>query len=331
MLKPLYEALTQRNKELVMKYRDKALGKQLVTNIPTGLKTLDNYGVGEPGILTAVQGHPGDGKSSFVRQLLRGASAGFKPQAYIFEDPEKFFADGFTAKEMGVSSFKLRRFELDPLVAEKSIIAATRNMEWAKDILFQTEKIDSKQLRVQLMDTIVTPKEGEISPTGAVFVDYLQAFDAEDDEKSVERVIARLCWDLMDVAKAKNVAIYAFSQPRGEVELRGRQRYDQWMWRLQKDNKEERPSKGDFLQAVEGYRPGPGDAQWARAISQRAKDILSIFRPGKWLRNLGHTDIEDNLFEIIRVKGNYSPGQDPLRFKWVGESQSIEEREKAKK
>jgi replicative DNA helicase len=160
--------------------------------------------------------------------------------------------------------------------------------------------------------------------TGLVVVDYFQAFDSERDERSVERVVARLAWGLLDVAKEKRCAVVAFSQVKKEVLERGRKFFDSWMWQQKKSGEDVKAHP----QAVEGYRPLDGDAQWASAINQRAKDVISIFRPGNWLRKHGFTDAKDDTMEFMRVKGNYAPGQRPVRMQWDGGTTTISERKK---
>lgn len=319
-LRKLSSIISTRAAELVSIYDDVAAGIPIISSIPTGVDSFDAYGVGTPGFLTLVQAHPGDGKTSFLKQLCIGASrAGYRPQAHIFEDPEEYFADGFIAREMNVSSFKLRRGEV-PGDVRARIAASKVALDYTENILVNTDKPTYKELLENIWDTIQPD-------TGLFAVDYAQLFDAEMDEKSIERILSRLAEGLSRICKEKKMAGFLFSQIKNEVEQRGRKHYDSCVWAARKGGEEPEPQP----YWVEGFRPGANDAQWCNAMYQKCKDILSWFRPGTHMRKMGHVEWPDNTGELTRVKGNFTPGGFPVRVRWNGENTTISDFPQKKK
>lgn len=286
--------------------------------IPTGLPSLDAAGLLERGILTIVGGDPGAGKTAWNLMFLKSAAEwGYSPISFFFEDPLHFIADRITARSMGESAFKLRRIQLPGLDIQSRLGRVGESEDWTQHVLVNDDFKNSGQL-LDWLDSNVT------EATGLVTVDYAQAFDSEDNEKSVERVIARLAWGLNQLAKKKNVAVVLFSQLKTDVKDRGKKWYDNWRWNNKRD-----PGEAD-QDAVEGYRPISGDLQWSSALTQRAKQIIFIFRPGAWLCAHG-VDAKDNHVDCVIAKGNYGPSNDFIRFGWDGPQTRIYEREKRKK
>lgn len=283
--------------------------------IPTGLPSLDSRGLLEKGILTIVGGDPGSGKTAWALQFLKAAAEyGYRPKAYFFEDPLHFIADRITAGSIGESAFKLRRISIDDEGIISRIRAVQGAEEWTEYVQIDDTTRDSAELLEKLNKSVT-------EDTGLVVIDYAQAFDAEDGEKSVERVIARLAWGLNQLAKAKNVAVVLFSQLKTEVRERGKKYFDNWRWKNEKD-----PQPSDF-DAVEGYRPLSGDLQWSSALYQRAKQILYIFRPGAWLRAHG-VAATDTVVQAMIDKGNYGPNKEIVEFNWNGALTKISEKKK---
>lgn len=140
-------------------------------------------------------------------------------------------------------------------------------------------------------------------------VDYAQAFDAEADERSVERVVARLAWRLNELAKRTGAAVVLLSQVAKEVLQRGRRWYEGWLFH----HRGEPPT----AEAVEGFRPGAGDLQWSTKLWQAAKQGLFLFRPNSWMRSLG-ADVRDDVMEVSIGKGNFGPTNEILRLGWDG-------------
>ena len=322
MLRPLSSILESRRKELVQIYEDVAAGIPIISSIPTGIKSFDDYGVGTPGFLTLVQAHPGDGKTPPPKQPpTNTTNQGYRPQAHIFEDPEEYFADGLFARELDVSAYKLRRGDLKGDIIPR-LDAAMRDMSWAGGVLINTEKNGYREIIEEIADTVKVD-------TGFFAVDYAQLFDAEMDEKSVERILSRLAEGLSKVCKDKRIAGFLFSQIKNEVEQRGRKHYDACLWAARKEGNGKENDPEPFW--VEGYRPLSNDAQWCNAMYQKCKDILSWFRPGNWMKKHGWVDWPDNTGELLRVKGNYTPGGYPVRVRWKGETTTISDFPPSKK
>lgn len=308
----LYDIIEQRNAELASQYEQARDGPPPITYIPTGIQALDDYGLLEPGILTVIMAHPGDGKTSVALQLLRGAvGAGFTPRACLYEDPLPLVADRLTAGEMGESAFKLRRLKLDDENISARLHAATEALDWTRQVIISERSPVSEELEEELA-------EAGGRETGLLVVDYAQAFDAEKDEKSVERVIARIAWSLSLWAKQTGNSAVLFSQVKNEVIQRGRKWFDNWKFNQDR--------AGNVIKAdpaaVEGFRPKDGDAQWSTALYQRAKDFISVFRPGNWLNKEGIVS-KDEVIEFLRTKGNYAGMGRPVRCKWDGSNSTI--------
>lgn len=309
----LYSWTQTRAAELSALYASRDRGENPFTHVTTGLTSLDNAGLFEPGILTAVGAHPGDGKTAFALQCIEGAArANHHVMGYFFEDPRSFLADRKLASSANVSSFALRRGKLS-LSAEElddKMSAAVDSMAWAKKVSMFDAKLTTSQLRESI-------KRNIREDTREIVIDYAQAFDAEQDEKSVERVIARLAWDLNALAAEYNVAVVLMSQVKKEVADRGHKRFASRQFE----------SKGGPVDEtfVEGFRPGANDMQWSTALQQRAKQVVYLFRPGLWLRAVGVGDAKDNIMEITLDKGNYGPAQAVIRLRWDGRQSRISE------
>lgn len=317
LTKKLSDIVEERNAELADKYEKlQTTGEVDADYISTGLATLDALGLMERGILTAVAGHTGDGKSAFALQLIESAAKqGLSPIACFFEDPGKFVADRLTAKELGESAFKLRKLAIDDDKIGKRLSAATNKIgSWAQNV----DIIDELVPTVELFDYF---EHAVDESTGLVSIDYAQAFDSEQDEKSVERVVARLAWSGNQLAKKKNVAVVLYSQIKNEVLSRGKRQYDNWCY----VNKKE-PGSSDIA-AVEGYRPLNGDMQWSTALGQRCKQSIMIFRPYNWLRTHG-VSCQDNVMDVMADKGNYSPAKQIKRLGFDGPTARIYDRKK---
>lgn len=315
-MRSLREYIEERNAELAAAYES---GNPIVSCIQTGLPTLDKHYLNERGILTTYQAHPGEGKSSAARIMLHGAaSAGYRPIFFPFEDPTDKISDAYTAKELGVSGSDLRNGKLTN--PGPRLLAATDALWWTEAVQVHDEKLSSGET-IELLEDTIKPD------TGIVILDYYQAMDAEPDEKSVERVISRLCWKLLKLAKTHNIAVVGFSQVKNSVLDRGKQAFDRIVFNHQKQGIELKPEPW----MVEAFRPVGGDSQWATGIYQRTKDLISIFRPGRWLREMGFSDYKDNVGEWMRVKTNYMEGQQPIRLRWDGPTSSFYEPTKKEK
>lgn len=281
------------------------LGVPPLVHVPTGISRLDAAGLLEPEILTAVGAHAGDGKSAFALQLLEGAArAGHSAIGFFLEDPARLVADRELARVLGVSAFKMRRLALDESADSfrARLRSATEDATWARRVVVSDALVETDLLFDQIAAWWT-------SSTKLVVVDYAQAFDAEADEKSVERVVARLAWRLNELAKRTGAAVVLMSQVKREVLDRGRRWFDSWRWK--------NPGERVNPEAVEGFRPLAGDMQWSTALWQRCKQGLFLFRPGSWIRSLGG-EAKDDTMEISIAKGNFGPTNEILRLGWDG-------------
>lgn len=310
--KKLSDIVEERNAELAAKYeRYLETGEVDADCVSTGLETLDNLGLVEKGILTAIAGHTGDGKSAVALQLIESAAQqGYKPVACFLEDPGKFTSDRLTAKIIGESAFKLRKLAIDDDKIGKRLSAATNQINsWAQNVTVIDEMVPASEL-LDYFDLTVSEE------TGLVSIDYAQAFDAEQDEKSVERVVARLAWGCNQLAKKTNTAVVLYSQIKTEVLTRGKRTFDNWMFVNRRE-----PTSSDIA-AVEGYRPLSGDMQWSSALSQRCKQSIFIFRPYNWLRTHG-VSCKDNVMDVMADKVNFSPAKTIKRVGFHGPTARI--------
>lgn len=307
-MKTLYDVIEERGAELAQLYenRDKGDGPPPILQIPTGLVTLDDYGMLTKGILTLIVMHPGDGKTAVAMQLLEGATAaGFTPFVWAPEDPMPMVADRVLSKSLNESAFKLRRLELGENIPLR-LSAAVADLDWTRQVNVEDRKMSTTEFFEVL--------NGFGLETGVAIADYAQAFDADQGE-SLERTIAGLAWNLSDWSKATGNSSVLFSQPKPAVAERGRKTFDSWLWNKKRN--------GDDVKldatAVEGYRPMDGDANNCTAAYQRAKDFISGFRPGRWLNQHG-AGVKDTRIEFVRTKGNYTPGQFPIVVGFDGDT-----------
>lgn len=283
------------------------MGVAPVTHCPTGLRRLDDAGLLELGVCTVVLGHEGDGKSALGLTLVEGAArAGFDAAGYWPEDPRRFIADRELARLTGTSASSLRRLKADTTGAALRAAAAGAR-EWAERVRVNDRRLTSKEL---IADVVA----GWTPNTRLVLVDYAQVLGAEQGAgggyENLERVLTRVVWDLNELAKDRNAAVVLMSQVRTEVKERGRRLFDSWSYRNQ--------GKTPNAQAVEGYRPLAGDGQWApSALGQKARSVLSWFRPNYWL-NMHGADVTDDVAECLIVKNNYGVAGKTVRLGWDG-------------
>ncbi len=307
-MKTLFDVIESTSSSLVDDYSRRAVGEIVTSNIPTGLATIDNTGLGERGILTIIQAHAGEGKSTWARTILKGAvEFGYDPLFYPFEDPEYQIGISFISGLMGVSGWDLKRGEVEGNVLER-INAATEKTRWADRVKLETEKVPYKDLIRQMDDEFKSNPRCRVA-----VVDYLQAFDAEDDERSTERVISRLTWSLAELAKEYNATIYAFSQVKKEVRDRGKSMFDRYVSNAQFKGTDLKPAEHLVL----GFKPLQGDGQWSSSLYHYAKDIRTWWRPGKWLRSMGFKDYRDNYGMLETIKANFMPpDNDVVKLHW---------------
>lgn len=283
-------------------------GEDVHTHVPTGLKAFDTrFGGLEIGILTLVVGHTGDGKTSFMLQLAKGAAeAGFGVLLFLLEDPSEKIADRLLAGMMGESANKLGRLQVDMGARGE---AAYKALSWS-------HRVDIREGYVtgaEVLDIVSKTTDVNGAPLGLVVVDYAQGL--QDDDGRMEQICASVARSLNIVARTKRIACVFGSQVKSEVFERGRSR---WEYAMRKTGE---AKSGD----VGGFRPGKGDVMWARRMEQYAKACWYLFRPGRWRRELGDSAANDNTMEVNVGKANYSPEGLEV-FEWQGSSCTISDR-----
>lgn len=299
----LADWVASRADELTEQYALKAAGFEPRTHVPTGLRRLDAAGLLEPGIATVVLGHEGDGKSALGLAFCEGAArAGLSVDLHTPEDPRKMVADRILAGQVGESAAKLRRLRIDG--AGLRLASAVReSLDWTSRIRPYDGRLTAGQI-CELIDK---------NRPGLVVVDYAQVL-AGADESDAERVLAKAVWDFNEAAKNTGASVVLLSQVRTQVKERGRRLFDSWRAR----------NPGPITpEAVEGYRPLPGDGQWApNALGQKPRAVLSWFRPGLWARQHG-SGVADDTAELRIIKSNYGPGAETLKLRWHGPTTTI--------
>lgn len=277
-------------------------GEAVFTHIPTGLKAFDTrFGGLEIGILTLLIGHTGDGKTAFLGHLAKAAaSAGLGVLLVLLEDPAGKLADRYLAGVMGESANKLARLQFDD--PARLDAAAASEAEWAKHVALVSGEYSAQEL-LQVVDE--TEAVGG-APLKLVIVDYAQSFSEE--EGTLEKVCAQLAKGLNVRAGRRGFASVLGSQARTQVMDRGRARWERTL-------AQGRPDPG-------GYRPGKGDAMWSQRLMQYSKAVWTIFREGRWRRELGDPTAKDNRIEGNVVKANFGPEGSEV-FEWDGKSCTI--------
>lgn len=222
-------------------------------------------------------------------------------------------ADRVYASALGESAARIRRGRLDDVSRVSARLSAARGScgDWASRIGVDDQRLGPKQAITELKRRW-TPQHR------LVVFDYAQVFGDTGNDESITQKISDFVWDANEFAKAHNAAVVILSQVRKEVKARGRQLFDQWRYR----NQDREPT----TEAVEGYRPLSGDGYYAPgALGQKARAVLSWFRPGLWLREHG-ADVRDDSAECMIVKNNYGESKMTIRLHWHGPTTRITDR-----
>ena len=274
----------------------RARGEKPKNFIPTGITSWDRNGGLETGVMTIIAGPTGEGKSAVMLHLVRNAAeAGIRSLVLSFEDPAGKTADRVFARSTGESGHVLGRMDYDPAILERLAAAVKESAGWASLVEFRAGLVTAKAA----YETV------KAADAKLIVIDYAQAFP--DDEGSRERMLAALAWSLSELAQQKQCAVVLFSQVRSEVEERGKMVYDR-------------------TGTIDGYRPGPGagDVGWSRAMTQRAKVVIYLFRPGRWARGHG-LQKKDDTMQLIFAKVNFGV-EGTLEVGWDGAHSSIFDR-----
>lgn len=278
----------------------KARGEVVTPYISTGLRAWDENGGILRGILTVIGAATGEGKSILKLQLARGAAQDLNTVCMIdFEDPAEKTVDRAFSFETGVNNKHIGKYEIDRQNLEQLKRAQERMADWAGRIQHHTGLVSTSKC-LELMNSC---------NADLILVDYAQAFP-EDDDKSMERTIAKFAWDANELAQRKNCAVIVFSQIVRAVEERG--------YRIFERAKFRDPEAID----VSGFAPGGlSDISWAKSLGERAKELAYIWRPNRIAQKLG-ARVQDNRMKIIFGKVNFGEEKD-LTFAFDGPSASI--------
>lgn len=282
-------------------------GEEVYTHIPTGLKRFDEaFGGLEIGICTLVVGHTGDGKTALLAHLAKAAAqAGFGVLLVLLEDPAAKLADRYLASAMGESANKLGRLLFEPSRIDAAVRGAVDDGGWATRVGLVTGSLTADEALRLVRDT----ESVGGAALGLVVVDYAQSFSEE--EGTLERTCANLAQGLNTLAGERGFAAVLGSQAKPDVIQRGRTRWERTVAQGKPD--------------ASGFRPGKGDAMWARRLEQYCKANWFIFREGRWRRDLGDEGARDDTFEINVGKANFGP-EGCETFRWIGSSCTILDR-----
>lgn len=303
-LKRFRKVLTDRAAELKGDLARKQAGEVVLTHVPTGLASVDKaFGGIERGVQTLIVGHTGDGKTTVIQNLVRGAAEQKVGCAFIvLEDPAKKVADKAFAAELGVNANLLGRLEVDADIPER-LDAVLAGAHWSDYVAFHAGLVDPDEV---LEVVRLLAKEGvNGEPLGLVALDYAQGFS--DAEESMEAVCARMARNMNILAGEYNTATIFGSQCKPQVLERGRAQWDR-------------------TQDVEGFRPNLGDAMWARRLEMYSKAVWTILRPGRWRQKLGDTGARDDTLELLCAKANFGP-EGLVVLGWDGKTGRIYDRE----
>jgi replicative DNA helicase len=251
--------------------------------IKTGLREFDEKAGGiERSILTVVGAPTGEGKTFFKKHVQETAArAGLKCLDLSFEDPPPQTADRTLSTLTGIDNDNLAKGFYDNADLDR-IAFALEDISWADNIDYRYG-LKSPDECLEIL---------EESDADLASIDYAQAFP--DGEKGLERTIRDFAWAASENAQKKKRAICIYSQLVGEVEQRGIARVEA----SRRFGKEGEIDCG-------GFRPQqPGDLAWSRALGQRAKCILFLFRLNRYLRKYG-VNAPDNRMEIIAAKRSF--------------------------
>lgn len=298
----LKDSLNERLAEIKTQLARKAAGEPVHPAIPTGIGSWDRNGGVLRGILTVIGAATGEGKSIVKLQLARGAAqAGFRVLMLDFEDPKGKTSDRVFSTSTGINNRLLGLLDLEDLDLTRLEAAVVEVGAWA-------ERVEHHQglLDVAHSLELMTAFTGDL-----VLVDYAQAFP-EDEDKTMERTIAKFAWDANALAQTKNQAIVVFSQIVREVEARGYRVFERARFR--------NPDSFD----VSGFAPGGhSDVAWAKALGERCKDLKYIWRENRIAKKLG-ANVKDNRMRIISGKCNFGEEGD-LLLSFDGPTASIKD------
>jgi replicative DNA helicase len=294
-VRTLADTVQERLTEIKDAMYRRSIGEVVTPYISTGLKSWDKNGGILRGILTVIGAATGEGKSIVKLQLARGAAKDLHKVCMVdFEDPAGKTADRVFSGATGINNRLLGLLDIEEFDVARLDAAATEIAEWAPRV----------EHHVGLLGTDVCLKIMRDTDADLILIDYAQAFP-EDDDKNMERTIAKFAWDANEIAQKKNCAVVVFSQIVREVEQRG--------YRIYERAKYKDPTAVD----VSGFCPGGlSDISWAKSLGERAKELGYIWREGRIARKLG-ANVPDNRLRMVWGKVNFGEEKD-LLFEFDG-------------
>lgn len=225
--------------------------------------------------------HTSDGKSAFAKQLCEAtARAGGGVIWYCGEDPEDATCERILGDKANIPSIEIGRLDINQKQLEKLNAAVISNSDWTKRIIpvFDAPSVDDVLHNIQETTTIAG------APVVFIVLDYIQIFG---DSDNLEHEIARLAKTMNMTSGSRRIAMALFSQVSSDVYRRGR---DTW----------------NSTHTVNGFVPTLGDTEWCRRAEKSCKAVWSLFRPGRWLREMGE-DVPDDMAELHVKKASFGP------------------------
>ena len=265
----VFEQLTQR-----------AQNKELVTGVPTGYYTFDEYTAGlQPSDLIIVAGRPSMGKTAFAMNLAMRAACMYTVPTAVFslEMSKEQIMMRMLCCWGKVDLSKLRRGRLDDNDWAR-LYEAANALSPAPIFVDDSAALTTMEVRARCRR--LKAEHG----LGLVVVDYLQLMRSARRVDSREQEISDISRNLKALAKELQVPVIALSQLNRKVEERG------------------------------DKRPMMSDLRESGAIEQDADVIIFLYREAAYKKKEELTP-EDNVAEIIIGKQRNGPtGMVKLRF-----------------
>ncbi len=199
----------------------RAVGRQGLTGIPTGLTQLDGLTGGwQPGDLIILAARPGIGKTAALLHFARTAALDHQHHAAIFslEMPTLQLMQRLVASEVpGYSNSDLRRGNLPGGLDQVAHIRAQAQRLATHGHLLHLD--DTPGLSIQQLRAKCARLHSQ-HPLGLVLVDYIQLMRG-DTKGNREQEVGSISRSLKELAKELNTPVIALSQLSRDVEKRG--------------------------------------------------------------------------------------------------------------
>ena len=199
----------------------RAVGRQGLTGIPTGLTQLDGLTGGwQPGDLIILAARPGIGKTAALLHFARTAALDHGQHTAIFslEMPTLQLMQRLVASEVpGYSNSDLRRGNLPGGLDQVAHIRAQAQRLATHGHLLHLD--DTPGLSIQQLRAKCACLHSQ-HPLGLVLVDYIQLMRG-DTKGNREQEVGSISRSLKELAKELNAPVIALSQLSRDVEKRG--------------------------------------------------------------------------------------------------------------